>query len=158
MQWADVLSDPCLRDLPYKIELNEYGQIVMSPASNKHAFIQAALVHFLNEHFQQGYVLTECVIDTYKGIKVADVVWCSLEFFQKHGYETPYSNAPELCIEIMSLSNTRKEMDEKRQLYFAGNAREVWIIAESGELAIYNVSGQIEQSSLGSFDFPNFGI
>ena len=30
MQWAEVLRDPSLQDLPYKIELNEWGQVVMS--------------------------------------------------------------------------------------------------------------------------------
>ena len=30
MQWAEVLQDPSLQDLPYKIELNEWGQVVMS--------------------------------------------------------------------------------------------------------------------------------
>jgi hypothetical protein len=35
MEWIEVLADPVLRDLPYKIELNEYGKIVMSPASNQ---------------------------------------------------------------------------------------------------------------------------
>jgi hypothetical protein len=31
MQWAEVVEDPNLKDLPYKIELNEYGQIIMTP-------------------------------------------------------------------------------------------------------------------------------
>ncbi len=33
MKWQDVLLDKTLQDLPYKIELNEYGKIEMSPAS-----------------------------------------------------------------------------------------------------------------------------
>jgi hypothetical protein len=36
MQWADVLADRSLRDLPYKIELDRNGNIIMSPASNRH--------------------------------------------------------------------------------------------------------------------------
>jgi len=43
MQWQEVVNDPSLQDLPYKIELNEYGKIIMSPASNKHSIIQAHL-------------------------------------------------------------------------------------------------------------------
>ena len=31
MQWQDVLADKSLQDLPYKIELNEKGNIEMSP-------------------------------------------------------------------------------------------------------------------------------
>ncbi|RME59856.1 Uma2 family endonuclease, partial [Candidatus Parcubacteria bacterium] len=33
MKWSEVLADPTLQDLPYKIELNEWEQIVMTPAS-----------------------------------------------------------------------------------------------------------------------------
>lgn len=33
MRWSEVLQDKSLRELPYKIELNEYGKIVMTPAS-----------------------------------------------------------------------------------------------------------------------------
>mgnify|MGYP000981793041 FL=1 len=40
MQWSDVINDPSLRNLPYKIELDEHGRIIMSPASNRHAIQQ----------------------------------------------------------------------------------------------------------------------
>ncbi|WP_428353136.1 hypothetical protein [Methyloprofundus sp.] len=40
MKWQDVLSDKTLQDLPYKIELNEYGKIEMSPASFIHSLLQ----------------------------------------------------------------------------------------------------------------------
>ena len=39
MQWQEVVNDPSLQDLPYNIEMNEYGKIIMSPASNKHSII-----------------------------------------------------------------------------------------------------------------------
>ena len=32
MNWQEICNDPLLRELPYKIELNEWGKIVMSPA------------------------------------------------------------------------------------------------------------------------------
>jgi hypothetical protein len=32
--WQNVLEDKALRDLPYKIEMNAHGQIVMSPVTN----------------------------------------------------------------------------------------------------------------------------
>ena len=32
MKWQEVLEDKSLQDLTYKIELNRWGQIVMSPA------------------------------------------------------------------------------------------------------------------------------
>jgi len=44
MEWAEVLSDPALKNLPFKIELNKFGKLLMSPASNQHGQIQAELV------------------------------------------------------------------------------------------------------------------
>ena len=41
MQWSDVLEDRSLDNLPYKIEINEWGQIVMSPASNRRGYFQS---------------------------------------------------------------------------------------------------------------------
>ena len=38
-----------LQNLPFKIELNEWGNIVMSPASNKHSFIQGLIIELLNQ-------------------------------------------------------------------------------------------------------------
>jgi len=33
MNWQEVCEIPQLKNLPFKIELNEYGRIVMPPAS-----------------------------------------------------------------------------------------------------------------------------
>jgi hypothetical protein len=39
--WEDICADPVLRNLPYKIETNARGQIVMSPpARNEHSGFQ----------------------------------------------------------------------------------------------------------------------
>ena len=46
LRWAQVVRDPSLQDLPYKIELNARGKIEMSPASNRHVLLQA---HFAAE-------------------------------------------------------------------------------------------------------------
>ena len=40
--------------------------------------------------------------------------------------------APEVCIEVVSGSNMRKEMNEKRPLYFEAGAEEVWIVSTEG--------------------------
>jgi len=111
MQWLEVLNDSSLKNLPYKIELNEYGQIVMSPASNKHGLLQAEIAFFLRNNWQ-GKVLTECSIETNKSVKVADVAWGTTDFFQRNGIDTPYQQAPEICVEITSLSNYQPEIKE----------------------------------------------
>ena len=35
--WSRALRDPQLRDLPYKVETNEFGQLVLSPHKLQHS-------------------------------------------------------------------------------------------------------------------------
>lgn len=145
MQWSDVLKDTSLQNLPYKIELNEYGQIVMSPASNKHGLLQAEIAFFLRNN-RQGKVLTECSIQTRKSVKVADVAWGTLDFFQRNGFDTPYQQAPEICVEIISPSNYQPEIKEKIGLYLDKGAHEVWVCSENGDMEIYTAAGKTDSS------------
>lgn len=39
-QWQEIVADPTLRDLPYKVETNTNGQIVLSPHTNRHSALQ----------------------------------------------------------------------------------------------------------------------
>ena len=157
MTWQDVLEHPSLQDLPFKIELNEWGQIVMSPASNQHGRHQARLVVLLSRVLpgdNVDNVITECSIDTPRGVRVADVVWASDAFLAQYGFETPYARAPELCVEIRSPSNTTAEMEEKIMLYLAKGAREVWICDLEGRLSFHAHEGVLEKSNLAP-DFPS---
>lgn len=148
MEWSQVINEPVLQNLPYKVELNEWGQITLSPASNKHGMIQAELSGFLREHKTEGKVITECSVRTYKGVKVADVSWGSAVFFQRNGFDTPYPEAPELCAEIISPSNTTAEIEEKISLYLSKGAKEVWVCDEEGCMKIYTCRGETEKSLL----------
>jgi hypothetical protein len=89
MEWLQVMRDKSLSDLPYKIELNEWGHIEMSPASNLHGMLQSRIVFLLNGHTVEGQVLVECSILTARNVKVADVAWGSSAFFEANGFETP---------------------------------------------------------------------
>ncbi len=146
MQWSEVLNDKSLADLPYKMELNEYGQIVMSPASNHHGLLQVEVAFFLRSN-KQGKVLVECSIDTAKGVKVADVAWGSIEFFAENGRQTPYQCAPEICVEVVFPSNSQKEINEKVSLYLQKGAQEVWLCKENGKLSIHDDSGMVKSSA-----------
>ena len=146
MQWQEVLADKSLHDLPYKIELNEYGKIIMSPASNKHSFFQSYIEKQLWKKLS-GITFPECSIQTTKGVKVADVIWCSENFFKKHGTETPYTIAPEICIEVISPSNSQQEMSEKIGLYLEAGAQEVWLVSTDGEISFYDINGKIKMTN-----------
>lgn len=140
MQWADVIADATLRDLPYKIELDRWGNIVMIPASNWHGRLKCIVG---GAPRRSGYeVIFGCAIETSQGVKVADVAWCSDDFLAAHGYETPYTAAPEICVDVRSPSNSRGEIDEKIRLYLEAGAREVWIVFEDGRVCYFDRDGE----------------
>lgn len=150
MLWAEVLRDKNLTDLPYKIELNEWGNIEMSPATNIHSFFQAKIMRLLMTQLPDGEAMPEFAIQTDKGVKVPDVVWCSHEFLQRHPiHQSPFQAAPELCIEVMSEHNIFKEMKRKMKLYFAKGAKEVWLAYLNGKVRFFSPEGEIAQSQFG---------
>lgn len=73
MKWSEVIDNPLLTDLPFKIELNKFGKLLMSPASNNHGRLQYLLGSRLEKEKQSGTVIMECSIETSEGVKVADV-------------------------------------------------------------------------------------
>ena len=152
MRWQEVIDDPNLKDLPFKIEVNEYGKILMSPQKVYHSAYQGKLSYLLQTFLKTGETLSECAILTEKGVRVADVAWVSNERFQVIQNETACSIVPEICIEITSASNSEKEMQEKKELYFAQNTNEFWLCNEKGKIKFYDENGEIEESKL----VPNF--
>ena len=148
MKWEEVCEDQQLQNLPFKIELNKWGQIVMSPVKVKHSFYQGRIQRLLESLLQTGEVMPECAIDTSDGVKVADVVWCSAERFDQIQDEVSASIAPEICIEVKSIGNTLEEMEFKKKLYFEAQAMEVWICNEQGEITFYNEQNELTQSLL----------
>jgi Uma2 family endonuclease len=141
LRWAELCNDPLLRDLPGKIELNAYGVIEMSPASNRHGMNQAAIARALGEQMPAGESIVECSIATSEGVRVPDVAWMSREFLARHGDVTPYPEAPEICVEVRSPSNTDAEMAFKTRLFLEAGAVEVWIVSEAGAWQVFDKDG-----------------
>ncbi len=146
MQWQDVLADKSLRDLPYKIELNERGNIEMSPASLLHSLLQGEIATLLRTQLG-GRVFTALAIQTGKGVRVPDVAWGSLHFVERHIMEICASSAPEICVEIVSPANSKTEMNEKIALFLESGAIEVWLVDEQGNIRFFNARGQQQKSS-----------
>ena len=146
VRWHEVLRDPTLQDLPYKIELNAWGKVEMSPASNRHGRLQIEIGSELKRQLSNGVAISECSILTRIGIRVPDVVWASADFMQAFGEITPYQRAPEICVEIISPSNVKAEIDEKVSAYLAAGAREVWLVSEEGKIRYFGASGERSNS------------
>ncbi len=154
MDWAEVVNHPSLQDIPFKIETNEFGEIVMNPVKINHSFYQSRISTLMQNMRNDGVTLTECAVKTRLGTKCADVAWVSLENFASLVGKVEADFAPEVCVEVISNSNTKFEMKTRRKLYFERGAREVWICNEKGEVEFYSASARIETSNL----FPEFPI
>ena len=137
--WQRVLDDPHLRDLPYKVETTETGQIILSPHKPRHSHAQTRITDLMRDHATQpGERAVEFAVETHKGVKVPDVVWMSEERWDTMPDDVEASPfAPEICVEVLSSANTDAQMEEKRRLYFEHGAREVWLCDEDGEMTFY---------------------
>lgn len=148
MEWREVIENPSLRDLPFKIETNEWGQIVMTPTSVKHSRYQGYVIEWFCR-FAEGKALPECPIQTSEGVRVADVAWGSAEFFKRNRGDLPcFPEAPEVVVEVKSPSNRLQEMEGKKHLYFEAGAREVWLCDEDGGIRFFSPRGKLTRSEL----------
>lgn len=125
-RYRALCDDPLYANVPGKIEVDVWGRLLMSPPSNYHGAVQSRLSRMLG--VLGGQVFVEASVITPGGVFVADVAWASSGFMRLHAFETPYTQAPELCIEVVSPSNSVKELEEKRVAYLAAGADEVWIV------------------------------
>jgi Uma2 family endonuclease len=145
-RFRELCHDPRFANLPGKVELDVWGRMLMSPANNQHGVVQFAVGQRLAA--LGGRVQTEASILTPAGVFVADVAWYSAEFVCKHGTETPFLRAPEICVEIASPSNSRKELREKVVAYLAAGAVEVWIAyLASKRLQFFGPAGELAASA-----------
>jgi len=148
MDWREVVEHPSLQDLPFKIETNEWGEVVMTPATVGHVKYQGHIIKWFNR-MGEGDVLPECPIQTSAGVKVADVAWGTAEFFARHrGDILCLPESPEIIVEVKSPSNTMEEMERKRRLHLEAGAREVWFCDKQGNMRFFDPLRELKRSEL----------
>ena len=153
MTWQEVIEHPSLHDLPFKIELNGDGNIIMSPTSNSHGGRQAQIVLLLTEQLPHGKAGVEIGVETRDNVKVPDVVWFTAEHWRIAESEFACSTAPAICVEVASAGNTARELNTKKALYFEAGAQEVWLCDKFGNMAFFTSAGQAATSPMCP-DFP----
>jgi Uma2 family endonuclease len=154
--WEEMIADPALRDLPYKIETNHHNKIIMSPASTWRGNYEYEIGRWLGQLLPSGKVINEAPIRTSEGVRVADVAWISRERWLPNKRTAALPIAPEICVEILSPSNTREEMLEKMTLYYAKGAAEVWLCDDQGNMEFFTAASAPEAvaSSVICPEFP----
>lgn len=155
LSWQDLCENPCfafLNDLPFKVETNRWGQIVMSPTRFRHGQLQFEIGHRLRQELG-GVVVMECAVQTEAGVKVADVGWFTAERAARVRDAFAVSVAPEITVEVLSPWNARGEIEEKIGLYLDAGAEEVWICGVDGRMSFFDRDGARERSARVP-DFP----
>ena len=146
-RWQGLCADPTFEDVAGKIELTEWGEILMSPVGKTHGITAGRLVEVLQRSLK-GRTMVEVGIATSIGVRAPDVAWCSEAFLAAHPEEMPLANAPELCVEIVSSSNALPKLREKALAYVTAGATGAWIVfPQSRRVEVYGRDGRRSQSS-----------
>lgn len=137
-RWEQLCADPALADLDFRIETDRHGNTIMTPPPGfDHGDFQFSIGVTLSQRLSNGKVVTECPISTSEGVKAADVAWISMERLARSKKKNVLTIAPEICVEVISPSNSRREIDEKKHLYFEAGADEVWLCDLKGNLFFF---------------------
>lgn len=155
-RWEEILeSGESARYGNQRVETDRYGHLVLSPwAAAKHGTYQSEVVALFARLQTGGRTHVECPVSTSDGVKLVDAGWMSRERYEPMREFKVFEKAPEICIEILSPSNTRAEMEEKRDLYFEIGCLEFWTVGATGKLRFFGAGGVELANSLICTTFP----
>ena len=138
-RWEKLCVDQFYANLDHRIETDANGNVIMSPPpAFDHSERQGKILQLLFQHApDKGSALPESPVSTSGGVKAVDAIWISNDRREKAVKGKLLAIAPEICIEVISPSNTRAEIDEKRRLYFEAGADEVWICGIDSSMRFY---------------------
>lgn len=149
MDWAEICEDKLLATLPYRIESDRWGNIVMSPPPrSRHGEYQGRINVLLHQLMTGGLSFTEYPIQTSEGVKATDVAWVSHARRGSRPNDPVYLIAPEICVEVRSPSNQEGELLERKRLFFEKGAGECWFCGLNGEMSFCDPAGPIPHSKL----------
>jgi Uma2 family endonuclease len=155
-RWDEVLADPLYRKIEGRIETDRHGRVLMSPPpAPRHGRHQSIIASLLTQLMPTGETITECPISTADGVRAADVAWVSDENWRSLGNRACFIQAPEICVEIISPSNSEEEIREKMALYFDAGAQEVWICGVFGQMNFHAEASRLLSQSALCPKFPN---
>ncbi len=165
---ADVLARP--GGEKRLCELVE-GVLVEKPMGYFESRLAALLIVYLEEYLKVhdlGIVLGEAgTLRLLPGlVRVPDVSFIAWQRFPNR--ELPRESipdlAPDLAVEVLSPSNTEKEMERKRREYFSAGTRMVWIVdPEAKAVRVYSTPEQFlevneSQELNGGAVLPGFSL
>jgi Uma2 family endonuclease len=130
------------RDVRY--ELVEGELITVSPGMFRHNRVRDRIFFILELFLRDsklGTVVAEQSFHLFGNtVRVPDIAFVRSE--RTLPLDKLPDGAPDLAVEVISPSNTPREMDQRISDYFAGGCRRVWLVyPEHGEVYIYGSAG-----------------
>lgn len=145
-RWTMLRAEP---DRPDRYELNEFGELIVSPpATTRHQRVERAVALVIEANLGPEAV-TEVAVHTDRGIRVPDVVWMTPERWALCKDQSPLETVPDVCVEVVSSNNTREEILMKVGAYLRGGAREAIVVGLKGEVEFFGPGGRLDASALG---------
>jgi Uma2 family endonuclease len=151
-RWRELAKDPQSPDF---YELDEFGELVVSPnPTNRHERIAFKVASALET--QLGVEATTAIsILTDIGIRRPDATWMPESRWQAAGEVDPLPFAPDICVEVLSPTNTLAEVQIKVGAYLRAGAREVIVVGLDGAVKFCGPEGERETSAFGvRFNWP----
>lgn len=140
-RWTELQAQP---GMPERYEIDEFGDpIEMNPPKTAHQRIVFALQQQIAAQLG-GEALPGVAVLTAIGIRVPDVVWQPI-----WGAVDPASPAPQLCVEVLSPDNRRREIEDKARAYLEAGASEVIVVEMSGRIRFVGPEGERDASRFG---------
>ena len=146
-RWRELAADP---ESPDFFELNEYGELILSPSpTNKHEVIAFKVASALEQQLGPQASTAVSVSTATRGVRRPDACWMPAERWKTAQYADPLPFAPDICVEVLSKKNTRAEISMKTAAYLDSGAREVVIVGTGGEVQYFGPEGKREKSAFG---------
>jgi Uma2 family endonuclease len=149
-RWDEACRDPELARLPHKVELNEWGKIELTPpAPPIHGSFAFEVAKLLEQTLGRRASI-ECPVLTSIGVRVPDAVWLVAERGAELDARQPLLRAPEICVEILSASNSTEDLQTKTAAYLEAGAQEVvWLDPDAKRIRYFGADGERQRSGYG---------
>jgi hypothetical protein len=122
-RWNALAADPATPDY---YELNEFGELILSPKpTTGHQRVASAIARMLTSQCG-GEAVTEVSVLTDRGVRIPDVVWMQTDRWTAFKGQTPLELVPDVCVEVLSPSNTREEIEKTLRGGARGGLPSAW--------------------------------
>jgi Uma2 family endonuclease len=145
-RWRALADDP---ESPDYFELDQFGDLILSPKPTPGHQAVASEVGFQLMGRLGPRAAVDVSILTDRGIRAPDVIWMPSDRWAACKGQSPLEVVPDVCVEVLSPSNTRQHIEMKIGAYLRGGAREVIVVGLKGEIEIFGPQGKRDTSALG---------